>query len=389
MSEQARKADHAIAEAKARVKKRQKRLRRWFSPVLWLTVIVPTAVSCVYFGVMAEDQYISESSFVVRSASGNNGSTNGLNAFFRGVGISRSQDDTYTVQEYMRSRTALEALSQNIPVRSFYEEKGDLFSRFNGLGFSDSNEAFYQYYREKVNIAFDSVSGIASLRVKSFDAQESHQINQALLKKGEELINQLNNRARSDTISFAEQNVQKAQEHVKSIADQLMEYRTKHGIFDLKEQSSAQMGLVSKLQDELILIQTQLDQVRAITPDNPQISGLETRERSLKAEIQKQSELIAGRNQASIASRAAEYQRLMLENELSEKQLAAAMTSLESARAEADRKQLYLEIVAQPNIPDWSEEPQRLYNIMATFVIGLMLYGVLSLLLASVKEHKN
>lgn len=380
-----------VTQSQQRIEKKRKRRNKIFSPLLWLTVIIPTITAISYFGCVASDQYISESSFVVRSPSNPSSGVSGLGVLFQGLGgMSRAQDDTYTVQEYMRSRTALDALTaDNMPVRNYYENKGDIFSRFNGFGWHDSNEAFYQYYRKKISINFDSVSGIATLRVLSFDPKESHQINQALLQKGEMLINQLNQRARSDTISFAQENVKQAEEHVKNTADKLMVYRIENGIFDLKEQSSAQLNLVSKLQDELIVIQTQLDQVRAITPDNPQIAGLQTREKSLRDEIKKQSDLIAGRNRASMASRAAEYQRLMLENELAEKQMAAAMTSLESARAEADRQQLYLEVVAKPNVPDMSQEPKRLYNTLATFVIGLMLYGVLSLLLASVREHKN
>lgn len=380
-----------VAQSQQRIEKKRKRRSRIFSPLLWLTVILPTLIASSYFVFMASDQFISESSFVVRSPSNSGASASGLGALFQGLGgMSRAQDDTYTVQEYMRSRTALDALiADKIPVRSYYESKGDMFSRFNGLGLEDSHEAFYQYYRDKVIVSFDAVSGITTLRVHSFDPKESNQINNALLKKGEALINQLNKRARTDTISFAQENVKQAEEQVKAIADKLMQYRTENGIFDLKEQSSAQLSLVSKLQDELILIQTQLDQVRAITPDNPQIFGLERREKSLRDEIEKQMELIAGKNSQSIASRSAEYQRLMLENDLAEKQMAAAMTSLESAKAEADRQQLYLEVVAHPNISDMAQEPKRLYNTLATFVIGLMLYGVLSLLLASVREHKN
>ena len=98
---------------------------------------------------------------------------------------------------------------------------------------------------------------------------------------------------------------------------------------------------------------------------------------------------ISGGSNNSITAQAAAYQRLFLENELAEKQLAAAIASLESAKAEADRQQLYLEVVSQPSKPDLALKPQRFYNIIATLVIGLMLYGIISLLTASVREHKN
>ena len=242
---------------------------------------------------------------------------------------------------------------------------------------------------KKVGINFDVISGITTLGVTSFNAGESAKINQALLAQGEDLINKLNTRARKDTIRYAEDAVKVAEERVQEAAANLTEYRTKHGIFDLKAQSEVQMGLISKLQDELIVIQTQLDQVRAVTPDNPQIRGLKAREQSLRKEITSQLRQIFGGGNNSLANQAADYQRLFLENELAEKQMAVAVTSLENAKAEAERQQLYLEVVSQPSVPDMAQLPTRIYNIIATLIIGLIVYGILSLLIASVREHKN
>lgn len=358
------------------------------SGLFWVTVIIPTLLSTVYFGCVASDRFISQSSFVVRSPSSQS-SLNGLGAILQGTGFSRAQDDIYTVQEYMGSRSALDELRKSLPVREFYEKKGDIFSRFNGLGLWGEEEAFYQYYRNKLNIQFDAVSGISTLSVTSFDANESRKINAALLRQGEVLINQLNDRARTDTVRYAQEMVKHAEDRVKEASQNLTDYRIKNGVFDLKAQSEVQMGLVSKLQDELIVIQTQLDQVRAVTPENPQIPGLEAREKSLRKEISQQLKAISGGGDSSLSNQASDYQRVYLENQLAEQQLAAAMTSLESAKAEAERKQLYLEVISQPNHPDMAQEPKRLYNIVATLIIGLMLYGIVSLLTASVREHKN
>lgn len=358
------------------------------SGLFWVTVIIPTLLSTVYFGCVASDRFISQSSFVVRSPSSQS-SLSGLGAILQGTGFSRAQDDIYTVQEYMGSRSALDELRKSLPVREFYEKKGDIFSRFNGLGLWGEEEAFYQYYRNKLNIQFDAVSGISTLSVTSFDANESRKINAALLRQGEVLINQLNDRARTDTVRYAQEMVKHAEDRVKETSQNLTDYRIKNGVFDLKAQSEVQMGLVSKLQDELIVIQTQLDQVRAVTPENPQIPGLEAREKSLRKEISQQLKAISGGGDSSLSNQASDYQRVYLENQLAEQQLAAAMTSLESAKAEAERKQLYLEVISQPNHPDMAQEPKRLYNIVATLIIGLMLYGIVSLLTASVREHKN
>lgn len=372
--------------AKANKPKKKSLLKR-LKPLLWLTVILPTAFSTLYFGGYASDIYISESSFVVRSPKNQN-ALSGVGALLQGSGFSRAQDDTYTVQEYMRSRTALEQLQQTLPVRQFYETQGDLLSRFNGLGFNGSQEAFYEYFKGRLNVDFDSVAGIATLRIRAFNADEGQQINQHLLQLGESLINRLNERARTDTIEFAEQAVEKAEKSVKETADALTRYRVKHKFVDLPAQSSAQLSIISNLNSELIRVETQLAQLLSITPDNPQVSALQQRQKSLQKQLEQQSKALSGSGN-SIATQAADYQRLVLDYDLAQQQLTTAMTSLINTRNEADRQQLYLEVISQPSKPDWAVEPHRLYNILATLIIGLMLYGILSLLLASVREHKN
>jgi capsular polysaccharide transport system permease protein len=92
---------------------------------------------------------------------------------------------------------------------------------------------------------------------------------------------------------------------------------------------------------------------------------------------------------SSLTNKAADFERLALERAFADKQLGAALASLEQARNEAQRKQLYLERIVQPNKPDMAIEPRRIRNILATFLLGLIVWGVLSMLLAGVREHQD
>jgi capsular polysaccharide transport system permease protein len=48
-----------------------------------------------------------------------------------------------------------------------------------------------------------------------------------------------------------------------------------------------------------------------------------------------------------------------------------------------------LERIAQPSLPDAALEPRRMRSILSIFVAGLVAWGVLSMLLAGVREHKD
>ena len=353
------------------------------------TVIIPTTISIIYFGCIASDVYISESRFVVRSPERQQ-AVSGLGALLQGAGFSKSQDDTYTVHDFILSRDALHKLNTDLAVeKMFTHPEIDVFSRFASLGMDNNFEDFYRYYQKRVIVDTDSASSISVLKVNAYTADDAYKINTKLLEMGEGLINQLNERGRQDMIRFATAEVSVAEQKAKDAALALSAFRNDKVVFDPERQSTLQLQLTSKLQDEIIATRTQLSQVRSVSPDNPQVPALEKRVASLQTEMDAEMAKVAGNSTGSLTNKAAEYERLALERVFADKQLASAVTSLEQARNDAQRKQLYLERIVQPNKPDVALEPRRLRAIFTTFILGLIVMGVLSILIAGVREHKD
>lgn len=353
--------------------------------LFWLTVVLPTLAAILYFGFIAADVYISESRFVVRSPERQTASPLGM--LLKGTGFTRSQDDSYTVQDFILSRDAMRALDEKLNLRSAFG-KGDLFSRFPGLDWDDSFENMHRYYQKMVGVQLDPVSSIATVTVRAFSAEEAQKINQYLIEMSETLVNQLNERGRQDMIRFAANEVAEAEKKARDAALALARYRNEKGVIDPEKQSTIPLQQIAKLQDELIATKAQLAQLQMLTRDNPQIPVLKQRIQMLESEIELESARVAGSGR-SLASKAAEFQRLALDKEFADKQLASALVSLEQARNEARRQQLYLERIAQPNLPDAAMEPRRLRNILAVFVLGLIAWGVLSMLIAGIREHQD
>jgi capsular polysaccharide transport system permease protein len=355
--------------------------------LLLLTVILPTLISSIYFGLIASDVYISESRFVVRSPERQ--TSTGLGALLQGSSFSRSQDDTYTVHDFIFSRDALKQLDDQFAVgKAFASSNVDIFSRFSGLDRDNSFEALYRYYQKHLTVDLDTLSSISTLSVSAFTPENAYQINEKLLEMSESLVNQLNERGRQDMIRFATAEVATAEQKAKAAALAVSNYRNLKGVFDPEKQSALQLQQVSKLQDELIATKIQLAQIRTLTQDNPQIPALQKQLETLQTEIDSETAKVAGGNR-SLANKSTGYESLALERGFAEKQLAAALTSLEQARNDAQRKQLYLERIVQPSKPDVAMEPRRIRNVFATFVLGLIAWGILTMLLAGIREHQD
>ena len=375
--------DHKLIIMIFELKKRLRRVNRLFI----VTVAIPTTLAVIYYSLVASNVYTSESQFVVRSPERQSSSP--LGALFRTAGFSRAQDDSYTVQDYILSRDALGVLRDQIKIDEAYSNTNiDLISRFSGIDPDKSFEALYKYYQKMVKVQTDSVSSITTLTVKAFTAQDSVNANRLLLTQSEALVNRLNERGRQDMIKFAQTEVTQSENKAKAAALALSVYRNQQGVIDPERQATAQLQQVAKLQDELIATTTQLAQLKTFTPDNPQIPSLQNRAKTLENEISKENNRVTG-GQKSLTSKAADFQRLILESDFANKQLASTLSSLENARNEAQRQQVYLERIAQPSFPDASQEPRRIRSIFAVFMLGLVAWGISSMLLAGVREHQD
>ena len=351
------------------------------------SVVVPTLVAAVYYGAIASDVYISESRFVVRSPQRSSQST--LGALLQGTGFARSQDDTYSVHDFILSRDALRELDEKLKVRAAYTQPAiDFVNRFPGLDWDDSFEAFHRYYQHHVGVAYDSTSSISVLRVRAYTAEDAQRINDLLLQMGERLVNNLNLRSRRDLIEVAESEVRIAERKAKEAAAALSAFRGDRRLFDPNQQSALQLQGVARLQQELIAAEAQLAELRRISPDNPQVGNLQSRVDGLRRATSVEESKVAGRA-GSLTTQSPEYDRLALEKGFADRQLAAALAALDTARSEAARKQLYLERLVQPNLPDYPVEPRRIRSVFTVLVVGLAVWGVLSLLIAGVREHAD
>lgn len=352
-----------------------------------VTTFIPTSIALVYFGLWASDIYVSESHFVVRTPDKQTSSA--LGSIFKGAGISKSDDDSFSVQDFIESRDALKELEENISIRKMYSEGNvDIFSRFASLGQSTSEEDLFKYYKRMVNVKQDSTSSITTLTTEAFSANDAYEINKALLAMAEVLVNKLNARARQDMIGYALDEVQDAKKASDDATLALASYRNRNNVIDPEKQSTIPLQQIGKMQDELITTRTQILQIESLASNNPQLPALRVREKALETEIEAVTRRVAG-GDSSLADKAATYQRLELNKEFTDKMLASSLAALDQARNEARRKQLYIEYIVQPNLPDKATAPKRLRIIGGVFLLGLIVWGILSILLAGVREHHD
>ncbi len=357
-------------------------LNIWF----WALVGLPTLVAGVYYFALASDLYLSEVKFVVRGPAKT--PTSAISAMLSSS--SSVSEDTFAVHEYLMSRDAVQRLDREDGLRSLLSRpEGDLITRFPGITFWRKDfEALYKAYSRFVTVQVDASTGVSTLQIKAYRPEDAQRIAQSLLTFSEQLINTLNQRSRHDALAIFQREVDTTEQDIAKIQSQLTTYRIQQKMLDPKSAAAGPIELLAQMNAQLANSKGQLAEIIKNSPNSPHIPLIRTRIASLEKLIGDERAKVTG-DSNSVATSLAEYERLDVQRLLSEKILASALASLEGARLEAQRQQLYLETIAQPNLADFPLYPKRTASFATVVVTCLLTYGIAWLLIASVREHAS
>ena len=362
-------------------------LRRWPLRRLLKNVLLaaPTLVALLYYGVWATPRYVSETQFVVRGA--NSSRASGLEALFRTFGVTRSFDDANIVQQYILSRDAVVAIQKRLPLRDiFARPEADLFSRFPRFWEHEGGEGLYSHYLWRVKVIQDATHGVVTLRVQTFRPQDSLDLARGLMALAEEMVNSVNARALSDAVDNAQQGVAIAEQRLIDAQLALTNFRNAAVLVDPVKTSNSALETISKLANELSLTEAEVQQLSRTAPSSPSLAVARARIEALRIRIASERSGLAG-DDAALAAKVSTYEKLALVRDLADKGVASALLSLESARQEAQRQQIYIERVSGPDMSDVALEPLRARMIFSVFVVSMMSYAVIWILTVGAREH--
>jgi capsular polysaccharide transport system permease protein len=350
-------------------------------------VVLPTLLATLHYGLLAADIYVSVVKYVVRTPTVSTPSLAIGAALPGGNNISRSADDTHMINAYMESRDAVLMLRRQADVDQVYKAPaGDLISGFPRPFGNTTAESLFNYYRGMVGVKHDTNSGITTLSVSAFRPTDAQAVALKLMEGGEALANRLTVRMRRDLVERAEQETALARERVIAAQENITRWRNRAQMIDPTRYSAAIIEVIARLSLEAAQLRAQLAELQKASAQSPAIPPLQNRITALQQQIETERRALAG-GTGSLAPQIVEFELLLLEKTLSEQYYTATVRSLEVARTDAQRQQIYLERIAEPQVPDYPDRPWRLFSILMVAVISFMFYVIVSKIAMNIARH--
>jgi len=350
-------------------------------------VVAPMSAAIIYYAFIAADRYVSESVATVKQAdNAMSAPVTGL-AMLAGVSPSSREDILY-LREYVHSLDMLKTLDEKLALRKAYEAQiSDPLYRLYGWM---NQEWFLWYYRNRVEVVYDDMTGLLRIRAEGFTPEQSRAINDAILNESERFVNELSHKISREQMAFAEEELKKAKERYATAKANLLSFQNKYGVFDPMAQARAKASLSEELEATITKKEAELGAMLSYLQESaPQVVALRAEISALKSQTEKEKARVVSTNEGrKLNDLAARYQDLVIEAGFAEDAYKVALASVEKTRIEASRKIKQLAVIQSPIQPEMAEYPRRMYNLVTLLLGLLLLYGIVKLVKATIEDYK-
>ncbi|GAC1553165.1 MAG: hypothetical protein NVS2B5_11380 [Beijerinckiaceae bacterium] len=348
-------------------------------------VVLPILVVGFYYALLASGQYATEARFSLRS--GEASVLDALGGLAGGGGSQRAQD-TQIIAGFVRSRAMIESLEREINLRQLFSRaEVDYFSR---LEETIPIEDFVRYWRKMVDTKIDPLSGIVTLEVRAFTADDSLMLTNRILAICEKLVNDLSQRSRRDALQQAQKELGRAEAQLKGATAGMREARDSEGVLDATASAEAVNKVITTLRLELARAQQQIaGQGGSVSADAPQVRVLNSRIQTLEQQIGKYENQLADRHQGgeSLADSKSHLDLKQTEISVALQRYVLASASFETARVDLETQHAYLVSFLKPMLAVKATYPKRWWSWALIAVPTLLGWVMLAAAAFLIRDH--
>lgn len=361
-------------------------LREWVRNHGFLTwVVLPTLLAGIYLFFVAAPQYLSEARYTVRSQMPR-AQQNLLGEVLGTAGFVTSPENIASVRDFLQSHDAVRLLRAQVNLVEIYRRpEADFLARLWWA--SPTAERLRWFFRWQTNVTIDASTGISDLRVWTFRPEDSQDLARRLLALGEELVNAMNLNIREEALRASRTELERAEQRLLAAQAAVTVFRQQEQAVDPNQSATMAVGMIGQLEADAARARSELQTLQSFArPNSPQVQNLQARIRGLEAEAAAERRRLAAVG-TGITEQIATFSRLQGEVELAGQQLGAARIALDRANADAQRQQIFLLRVVEPNLAERSLFPLPYWVTLYVFLSLSLLYGMAWLILAGMREH--
>ena len=338
------------------------------------------------FWLFSSDRYVSEGIVIVQNTEQISATNVDLMTMLGGIGKANSSDQLL-LREHLLSVDMLNKLDAALDLRSHYSDsRWDFASR---LGFKDASiEWFHRHYLSRVFVEYDDYAGVLRISAQAYDAGTANAIASMLVNEGERFMNEMSHALARTQVEFLEKQVALAHTQVLQASKVLLDFQNQKGLISPKATVESIHTIIGKLEGQRTELQTQLASLpRNLDRNHPTRKSLQQSLAAVERQIAQEQAKLASTSGRPLNSLREKEQLLQLDLNFKQDLYKTSLVALEKGRMDAARALKHVSVLQAPVLAEYAWQPRRIYGVVATLCITLLVLGIINLLKAVILDH--
>ena len=355
--------------------------------ILFKISLLLTVLSCTYWSFIVSDRFVSTAHLQVNHTDLKATAVDVVSLLSGQTGNNRP--DQLVLKDYLLSEEVLLKLDAKFNLRQHYSDGDiDIISRMWPI--HGELEWFYRYYLSKVNIDLDEFSGLLVVSVEAFNPVMSKKITDMLVLEGQVFLNRTEHKLAQSQVDFLDEQVERMGMKAMQARQAVLDFQNKKNLVSPQNTAESTQAIINTLEAKASELEIEKNALSAyLLPGHASLLQVNQQIKAVQSQIAQQKSKLTSTKAKSLNQLVEEIQRLQAQAIFAEEVYKSALVTLEKGRLETLRTIKIVSLVKPPVMPEYPLQPRRLYNCFVSVVLIWVLAGVLSLLIAVIKDHKE
>lgn len=348
--------------------------------------IFAVSLLCILYWIFSSERYVSEATILIQNTEQITTPSLDVTTLLSGMG-GPNKSDQLLMSEYLLSVDMLQKLDKTLNLRAHYSNSKRDFASRMWLG-KYYIEWFYHYYLSHVSVIYDEMSGVLRIQAQAYDPETAHKIVQLLVHDGEKFMNEMSHALAKSQIEFLDKQVSQSQSQVLNASKALLKFQNQKGMVSPKATVENINAIISKLEGQRTELETQLASLPpSLKRNHPTKKSLEQSLIAVEHQIKQEQIKLASTSGNPLNTLMEEEQLLQMDLKFKQDLYQTSLVALEKGKMDVARAIKHVSILQHPTFPEYAMQPRRIYCLILTISLMILILGIVNLLKNIILDH--
>jgi len=348
--------------------------------------LIPLIVASAYVLFVQTELYKSSTTVLIKDLKPTASASDMLSALI--PNSSSNMQDSKLIEKYILSIEMFNKIDKKFNLKKHYMSKElDFLQR--KYDFSKSS-SFFDLYKKRVVISYDELSSTLDISFLHTDPKIAKRILEYIIKEAEKKLNMYDKENGNELLDFIKsQEIQNKKTLFDSI-EALLEYQNKHKMIDPSMDIKSKSRILSGLEKKVIEKEIEYSNLKQYMNKNSvEVRTLKAQINSLKRKLNDIKSQLSGSSKKELNENLFEFERLKSDVEFNKERYKQTLIQLDMAMIQATQNAKNFIIITKPTLSDDYSSPNKPKNIITIFMVLFMIYGIISMIYAIIKDHRD